>query len=390
MNLISVIIPTRNNPIVLLENVEQLIKNQHRKITYFVVDNSQNKNLEVEKIFEDLKDFHYYYNEKKLSFTENFEFIIPFIKTKYISFIGDDDLIHPSFGEIFYDLDKKYEFDVLIGNNKFRYYWQDVKHPIFKNKLATNLFESNYNSQAHYINIRRELETVGRTAADRFFDLPKVYHGVVSLGLLQNIKKKTGFYFPGPTPDMGFAAHAAYECKKLLKFDFPMFILGTCGNSGGGKGLIKKHNWNIENCPWLDKRISSTWNDACPKYLSGTTIWTESFLRAKKNYHDTQLKFNYNKLLAKLIVFDWKTNNKDIKCFVKKYQYHAFPFVFYYILVLLATRIIMLLKNMVKLCFNKNKFTKLKQVSDHIKKYHYYNKNELKKPVNKKKDFSFF
>ena len=94
--LLSILIPTKNREEYAIKVVSNVLKINDDRLQVVIQDNSNSKGLEgvLSPFFKDLR-LHYFYNDKVLSFVENFSLGIGNCTGEYITIIGDDDGINP-------------------------------------------------------------------------------------------------------------------------------------------------------------------------------------------------------------------------------------------------------------------------------------------------------
>ena len=120
---ISFVIPTRNRP----EFIESLIKRclEIRNSIVIISDNSDVKI--IDKLIEKFDNSRIIYNHypDKISVIDNFSLSLTFVKTTYVCYLGDDDMIGPGFEKA---LSLMFEFDIDVlnvqtVNRPLQYFW---------------------------------------------------------------------------------------------------------------------------------------------------------------------------------------------------------------------------------------------------------------------------
>ena len=123
---------------------------------------------------------------------------------------------------------------------------------------------------------------------------------------MNNLKKISGSFFPGPSPDMANAIGLLNFAQKAVFIDFPIVITGNGYKSTGGEGIRGKHHGQIENKTFLPKNTAQNWEKKNPFFWSGATIYAESAIKAfiSSGRKDLVENFNYNYLYAHCLVFE--------------------------------------------------------------------------------------
>ena len=322
--ILSIIVPTKNRSHYVLSCVKNLLNIKSNEIEIIIQDNSDD-NLTSE-LMKSLKyDFRLVYNRTRgfLKMVNNFSIGLELSKGEYVTFIGDDDAVTSELIDAVLWAKNK-NLEALVSPSIPKYYWPDIKHNLYGNSFSSSTMIKSFTNEIIYPNPIEELNKCASISGMNLCKLPKAYHGVVKRNLFNIIKKKTGTYFPGPTPDMSSAVALATIIKKYIYVDYPLYISGTGKTSGGGAGTEKKHDWKLKKIPWISKKTVDLWSDLMPYYASGTTLWAEGFIQAitLMNFK-TKKKINYSYLYARCLAND-KNYKKEIFIVLKKYLKTSF------------------------------------------------------------------
>lgn len=305
--LLSIIIPTRNRYKYLekcLESVLATYNNQNVEI--IITDNSSPR--EEIKILNQFSNINYSFIENPISQVENFELALENVTGEYVTMIGDDDGLSGLLLEVV-DYMKRNNVDAL--NSPFAtYYWPDIVSKNKVNSFSGKMFLSNYSYKISELSASLEISKCLSLGGTSLCNLPRMYYGIIRKDVLEAVKARTGFYFPGPSPDMANAFSAALFTKKLVHFDAPLFIAGNSAKSAAGMGLAGKHVGAIMGNPQLPQDCHLNWSMLIPKYWSGPTIWAESVIKVIDNSNRLDLydKFNFIRLYASCLVFNSEYN----------------------------------------------------------------------------------
>jgi hypothetical protein len=300
--ILSIIIPTKNRYKYLESCLSALSVNYSRpEVEIIITDNSSVKqNIESLSLFSNI---NYTYIDKPISQVENFEKAMSKVSGEFVTMIGDDDGLSNKMIEVVKFM-KNNNIDAL--NSPFvSYYWPDIVTKNKVNNFSGKLFFEKYKFNISGLNSINECIKCLKLGGTSLCKMPRMYYGLLKTSLLIDIKKQTGYFFPGPSPDMANAFSASLNVKNFVYFDAPLFIAGNSAKSAAGQGLAGKHQGSIENNPQLPKDCHVDWTMSIPKFWSGPTIWAESTLKVIQNSkrYDLEKKFNFIRLYASCLVF---------------------------------------------------------------------------------------
>lgn len=309
---LSIIIPTKNRYLYLESCLKALsICYNCPEVEIIISDNSNpRRDIESINLFSNIKYFHY---QNDLSQVENFENAMNHVSGEYVTMIGDDDGLS-SLLLLVVNLMKKNRNEALVAPF-VTYYWPDVVSKSLINNFSGKLFLKKYNYKFKDINVKNEIIKSLRLGGGSLCNLPRMYYGIIRRDVLEKVKDKSGFFFPGPSPDMANAFSSATVISSLLLFDAPLFIAGNSPKSAAGLGLSGKHVGDIEGNPMLPIDCHLRWSKLVPRFWSGPTIWAESLLKAAELMGEIKYikAFNYPRLYANCLTFhpEYKVEIKD-------------------------------------------------------------------------------
>jgi hypothetical protein len=182
------------------------------------------------------------------------------------------------------------------------------------------MFHKKYNYSIKDISVSKEIDKCLKLGGGSLCNLPRLYYGIIKKEVLNKVKIASGYYFPGPSPDMANAFSAAMFTKSLVLFDAPLFIAGNSAKSAAGMGLSGKHVGSIEGNPMLPADCHVTWTKLVPKFWSGSTIWAESLLKSTEltGNFSYVAKFNFARLYADCLTYH-REYNQLIYASIKEY-----------------------------------------------------------------------
>lgn len=247
----------------------------------------------------------YHHHKEPLDLAHNFSLALENSSGEFVCFIGDDDGVLPEIVDAAVWA-KSRGYDALLPTRPAQYWWPDIRHRYYRDSLAGNLEIKRFTAKLSVPDPERELVRCARGAGRVFFNLPKIYYGLVRRECLNKVKDVCGTYFPGPSPDLAGAVAVASYVKNMCMVDYPLFLPGSSAGSGAGLGAIKKHEGRLEDQPHLPKSILDNWSKLVPKFFSGRTIWGEDVVQALRatGREDILRLFNVSLLHAMCAVFN--------------------------------------------------------------------------------------
>lgn len=275
--LLSIVIPTKNRYKYLKGSLEVLTKLDPFYVEVLVQDNTQD-NSEIIEFLKDKKfsNIVYFHKKQAISITENSDQAIKNSTGKYVCFIGDDDAVCDNIIEVVKYLDKN---DIeACSSPPVKYNWPDVVY--VKEKSPDLMIYTRQDGKITEIDSLKELDIILRTSIFNITRLPKVYQGIVSRKVLDNVYMKTNSYSPGASPDIANAGALCIIVKKQIHIDMHIIISGQSYSSAAGMSARGKHVNELKNVPWISQKVLDEWNSKIPFIWTGDTIWMESLLKA--------------------------------------------------------------------------------------------------------------
>lgn len=274
--LLSIIIPTKDRYQYLKECLKTIVDINSDQVEIIVQDNTK-ENSEIIKYIEalDWEHIKYFYTSEPLTQTENSEKAVMNSTGEYVCYIGDDDSVSEIIVDVVQVL-RKYNID-SCNVNMAGYYWPDVKFS--KNRRAPLSFDTR-RVNVKKIDTKKVFKKYLKSGMQEMLLLPRLYHGIISRKVLDEIKNISGSYFPGPSPDMANASVAALVLDWHLMIKLPIIISGTAHNSAAGKGISGTHKGKLSGVSQIASDTEEKWDHRIPKLWLGNTIWPESCLKA--------------------------------------------------------------------------------------------------------------
>lgn len=310
--LLSILIATKNRQKYCLSAVESILMLSDDNIEVIVQDNSDDTNLEnlLSPYFQDNR-LTYRYTPPPFSSIDNFNAALELASGEYVCLIGDDDGINPEIiGATQWAKDNN--VDCLVGNVKANYRWEGTGAPdtMFTKMTGSTLTLTHFDGKAKKINVQESFEQLKKNGCTNYLDFsfPKLYHGVVRKELFEQIKKETGAYIKGLSPDIYSAMALSLKAKSIVEIDYPLTIPGVCGQSTSvTEGQIKKHSKKLEDAPhFRDRKIAYDWSEEVPRIYCVQTIWADSAFAAMKEFGQERVFAGFDKymLCANILAAD--------------------------------------------------------------------------------------
>jgi hypothetical protein len=211
-----------------------------------------------------------------VSIVENTEPALARATGDYLTFIGDDDLVAPDIVEVARALRAA---GVDAANGKPAYWWWPTvvfSHPGRFHQPGAFWYPPSINGPARWLDTEAERHRVLAQGAPAMFDLPRVYHGVVSRAALQRLCKRTGRFLNGASPDIALAFGLSYVIDRHLSVDYPLTIFGASRHSGGGFTAERRHHGRIADQKHLPRSTIEHWNPRLPSVWSEHTIYPQT------------------------------------------------------------------------------------------------------------------
>lgn len=313
--LLSIIIPTKNRHVKLIETVNSILKFlDDKKLEIIIQDNSDDNKYLINRInFENHENVKYYYDNSVKDSVANFNDAIKNATGEYFTVIGDDDFVNPYIIDAVIKL-KESKIDVLIYPRGV-YYWPDVKF-----EKSYMFFESStlqfYNSNKFFFeekNSQSELKKILKNGGIDIGGGPCLYHGIAKKQVLDRIYNKFGSYILGYSPDISSTITLLLEKDTFHYTQTCLTIPGASFNSAAGMGRRGAHSTTLDELPDIvPKKMLEDWDENLPRIWNGFTFNAIS-IYSVLNWYKKKYKLDYNKHYTR-IISDNIYNYKYIKC----------------------------------------------------------------------------
>lgn len=299
--LLSILIATKNRQKYCLSAVESILMIPNEKIQVVVQDNSDDKNLEdlLEPFMADSR-LIYRYTPPPFSSIDNFNAAIELSTGEYICLIGDDDGINPEIIDATVWA-KENNINCIVGNLKANYRWENTGNKQFLHLkvLSNSLILGDFNGLVRKIKTQESVIKLIENGCTNYmeYDFPKLYHGIVKRDIFESIKKETGAYLKGLSPDIYAALALSFKMNDFIMIDYPLTIPGVCYVSSSiQEGEQKSNSKNIEDAPHMrDRNTPYIWDKNVPRIFCVQAIWADSGFAAIKEFNKVDLIKSFDK-----------------------------------------------------------------------------------------------
>ena len=298
-HVLSIVIPTKNRALYCHSTVKSILT-YSENLQLIVQDSSDGTELQ-ERLF-GIIDTRLFYKKVSpdLNMTENFDSALKLATGDYVLMLGDDDGISP---QIFDAVDTCVRMNAdSITSREFyvAYNWPDFRSKYSGDyqagKLSINL---KFDSIVTEIDMPKEIRNFLNNAGQGCMALPRIYHGLISQSLIQNIRNLHGACFFGVSPDVSFAFLAAVHSRRHLIANFPITIAGASGGSNAGRSALRTHKGDLWADPHMEHYKTEVWPSVIPEFFSVESVWAQAALAAvdleSPNY---RARFNFGYLYA--------------------------------------------------------------------------------------------
>jgi hypothetical protein len=212
---------------------------------------------------------------------------------KYVTMIGDDDTILPSIFKLV-EFANKNGYDAIAQKNIAAYHWPESLKIGSYGALSYKPFSAKINKP----NLSKNLNLFLKNGLIDYltFSFPKLYHGLVLRARLLDIKKQTGNFFGGLSPDIYSAISLSFYVKNFITIDYPFTIAGSCKASTTAQNISGGHRGPLNSAPHLFLRGKYSWDNRIPPYYSVESIWAESSIKGiiENKQEDILKGFNFS------------------------------------------------------------------------------------------------
>lgn len=302
---LSIVMPTKSRQRQCRASVRAILSHYTQDFELIVYDSSLTD--ELRSTFSDLNDvrLRYVHDPRAKNMTECFEAALQLARRDYICMIGDDDGLTPF---LFKWLERAAQQNltsvVTAPANFIQYNWPGVRSPYFGSAAGEKLL-LRYDGaiESREGDAKDELPSFLNSAGQGCGTLPRVYHGLVAQSVLDGIRRSSGAYFTGVSPDVSFSYLAGLHSPRHAIVAEPLTIGGTSSVSNAGRSMMNEHRGDLWTDPHMKHYGGEAWPDDVPEFFSVETVWGQATLSAidRAGAHPRDA-FNFSRFYALLIL----------------------------------------------------------------------------------------
>lgn len=295
--LLSVIIPTHNRARYALFSVKSLLSIKDPRLQIVVHDTSERPDLEngMQEFSRDER-LLYVHRNIRLNLTGNHNAAMQLASGEYVCLIGDDDTILPDAVEAAAWASRN-GIDCIAPKIVANYVWPDFKTRWFGSGHAGRVYFRSRFGGTRIVKSDDALQLALGRAAQGTDDLPKIYHGIVKREILEGVRRRTGAYFHGASPDVSGAIAIAVVAPTFLELDYPLTLAGASGGSASGRAAINAHEGALRSTDQTACFADADWPSEIPGFFSVETVWAHAAVTTLMRLAPSRVeRFNFLRL----------------------------------------------------------------------------------------------
>lgn len=300
MTLISIVIPTHNRQVyaaVAVRKIVEVLPAAQIVVSDTSADDSLHAMLPKSAPGRDIR---YVRPERKMDVVSHFEFALSYAHGRYVMFLGDDDCVGPGLEEIATWADRSGVDAVFSYGTSFiaNYFWPGVKSRFYGDGYASSLFVHPFTGVARQIDAIAALRDTLRDFGRGLGTMPRVYHGLVSMDLIQRVRARFGTLFGGVTPDIYSATLLSEMAHNVWQVDYPFCLPGGSPSSTAGTGAAGTDLTSLEQHPHTAAFRDLKWDSLIPAFYAPYIVWAYSLKKAVDRLERPDLVPNYARIYA--------------------------------------------------------------------------------------------
>ena len=312
--LLSIIIPTKDREFYCKRVLDYMLSIDDDRIEFVIQNNGLSD--ELDEYVKEKSDNRIVYKHvyEPLCQVDNSDQSIALSSGLYLCFIGDDDIVLPNIMQ-YVEYAIKNKIDTIAEKNAIGYIWPSERCPTGK-----LYFKPTGDSVEAVINQQECVDLylrMGCCETPKDYKLPVLYHGITKRECIENVKKETGHYVGGSSPDSFTSVALAKYVKRQVIIDNNFSIWGACPKSATALNVVGGHCGTLDDAPHLKYRGKYDWDYLIPKYYSVQTVWAESAVTALRETNSPTAE-NIN--LKELFCSAYLLNTSIRKLIIKQTQ----------------------------------------------------------------------
>lgn len=252
--LLSILIPTRNRVETAIDSVNQA-RSLKLEDTEIVVQDCGSDDRLGRLISESGEHgaVNYAHSSAPLSMTDNYNAAVSRAQGRYVVLVGDDDAVLPYLRTAAEWLSQR-EVNAMAYRWRASYFWSDFPDPVLAGKVGMQTLSG----RLEWLDPESSLQNSLRWNGGKYHqELPKLYHGLVSMKALRALRDKSGTYFSSTIPDYYIAHALCSVVGRYALLDFPLTLPGACGKSNSARyrvtDNITHHLAEFDSVEWPER-----------------------------------------------------------------------------------------------------------------------------------------
>lgn len=301
--LLSIAIPTHNRARYAIPAIRSILAIPDARLEVVVSDTSTDGELaaaiaDSANAWACDSRLNYFRPQEKLDMTGNHNAALGAARGEYVCLIGDDDTIAAD-AVTAAAWAKEHAIDLIAPNVVANYVWPDFRSRLMNDRHASRLYFARDMGKGVIDDSALALDKALANAAQGTDGLPKIYHGLVRRAILEEVRRISGAYFHGSSPDVSGAIALALCSKNFLVVDYPLTIPGASGGSNTGRSAMNTHKGQLGQEAQTKGFLAGGWSKGVPRFFSVETVWAHAALETISRIAPERLAaFNFARLIA--------------------------------------------------------------------------------------------
>lgn len=303
MPLLSLVVPTHNRARYAKACIASVLSFEEPELQLVVTDTSTDRELyrwlhEGDRQLLADPRFVYTKIDEPSDVTKNHNDAFSLATGEYVGVIGDDDcLTGAAIDAVRWA--STHGVPAVSQTLTTTYAWPDFRSRMARKGHANRLYVPRKIGGSRWRRGEADLRAALARAFQGTDGLPRTYHGFVRRELLENVRRQTGAFVHGSSPDMAGAAAVACQIDRYLEVDIPLSIPGISGGSNSGRSGLNTHKGELSSDTQTSKFEGGGWPAGVPRFFSVETVWAHAGLETVRRMRpELAPLFNYARLIA--------------------------------------------------------------------------------------------
>lgn len=303
MPLLSVVVPTHNRAQYAKSCIEAVLRFDTPDLQLVMTDTSTDSQL-----YDWLHDgaqahlldprFVYSRIEGPSDVTKNHNDAFALATGQYVGVVGDDDCITSAALDAVRWASSR-GCPAITQTLSSAYAWPDFRSRLGRGGHSGRLYVPRRSGGGRWRDADGDLRRGLARAFQGTDELPRTYHGFVRRDVFEEVRRRTGEYVHGSSPDMSGAVAMACQIERYYEVDIPLSIPGISGGSNSGRSALDTHKGDLSSDTQTSRFKDKGWPLGVPRFFAVETVWAHAGLATVGMLRpDLLAGFNYARLLA--------------------------------------------------------------------------------------------